>query len=127
MHFVEVFDWSDDVRTNVSLVVESFQPPPHSGVAVLDELGFGAVHVFAVGVVGVWVDPLLDFDCAGAVVEAVGVVCGLGGDVADLAYEGDLEGREQGVLVNCFEKYEAKSLVREEEGGALVLFLCRRP
>ena len=52
---------------------------------------------FAVSGGRVAVDPLLYFDEAGAVVEFVGYVCGLGGDGADLADKGDLrDGMSQG-------------------------------
>lgn len=48
------------------------------------------------------VDPLLDFDLAGAVVDLVGYVCGLGADVADLADEGYGGGVGAVDLVVCF-------------------------
>ena len=71
----------------MAFVVEGLQPAPDTCPFVLDEFGLrdcGVGH----GVHGsVGVDPLFDFYCAGAVVEFVGYVCGLGGDVADLADE----------------------------------------
>lgn len=84
----------DDVRAYVPLVVEGFQAAPDARPLVGDQGGFATAAGGAVaGVVGV--DPLLDFDDAGAVVELVGGVCWLGGDVADLSDEGYLEGRER--------------------------------
>lgn len=82
----------DDVGADVAFVVEGFQPAPDAGVGVFDKTGLlaaGAVHGVG-GEARVRVRPQLHFDGAGAVVELVGCVGGLGGDVADLADEGDL-------------------------------------
>lgn len=48
------------------------------------------------------VDPLFDFDLAGAIIDLVGDVCGLRADVADLADEGDGGGVGAVDLVVCF-------------------------
>lgn len=88
LHFVG--DGSYDVGADVASVVESLQAAPDAGPFVLGELGFGGGGVGGGVHGGVGVDPLFHFDGAGAVVEFVGYVCGLGGYVADLADEGDL-------------------------------------
>lgn len=90
----------DDVRADVPppVAAKHLEPPPDAAVLVLEQLvlvvgGGGAsvaVLVAAVRVLGAHVDPLLHFDGAGAVVELVGHVRGLGADVADLADEGQL-------------------------------------
>jgi len=87
-HFIG--DRANDVGADVALVVEGLEAAPDAGVVVFNEFWF---LVFG-GVVGggVDVDPLFYFDSAGAVVEFVGDVGGLGGDVADLADEGNLYG-----------------------------------
>lgn len=89
--FVLVVDGADDVRADVALVVEGFHAAPDAGPLADLQLalaGDGVAELVVLG--GVGVDPLLDLDGAGAVVELVGHVRGLGGDVADLANEGDL-------------------------------------
>ena len=89
LHLVR--DGSDDVGADVPFVVESLEAAPDARPFVLDELRFRGAGVVVGGVHGgVGVDPLLHFYGAGAVVELVGYVCGLGGYVADLADEGDL-------------------------------------
>lgn len=89
-------DRPDDMRADMSPVIESFQPSPHPRPFILHEPG-GIVLAAACPAPpaeihgrGLGIDPLFDFDGAGAVVEFVGDVGGLGGDVADLANEGDL-------------------------------------
>ena len=86
LHFVG--DGADDVGADVAFVVEGLEAAPDVGVVVFGEFGFWGIG--GIGGRGVDVDPLFDFDGAGAVVEFVGDVGGLGGDVADLADEGDL-------------------------------------
>lgn len=89
--FVLVVDGADDVRADVAFVVEGFHAAPDAGPFADLQLalaGDGVAELVVLGRVGV--DPLFDFDGAGAVVELVGHVRGLGGDVADLADEGDL-------------------------------------
>lgn len=77
--------------SNMTLVVESLQPAPDTGPFVLEEFGFRGVGGFDVHRGrGVGVNPLFHFYGAGAVVEFVRYVGGLGGYVADLADEGDL-------------------------------------
>ena len=89
-------DRPDDMRADMSPVIESFQPSPHPRPFIFHEPG-GIVLAAAspapraeIHGRGLGIDPLFDFDGAGAVVEFVGDVGGLGGDVADLADEGDL-------------------------------------
>ena len=76
--------------SHVAFIVESLQPAPDTCPFVIDEFWLcdcGVGH----GVHGsIGVDPLFHLYCAGAVVEFVGYVCGLGGYVADLADERDL-------------------------------------
>ena len=62
---------------------ECLQTSPSSYIAVLED------GCFVAGV-GFGIDPDFYFEDAGAVVEAVGYVCGLLRDVADLAYDCDL-------------------------------------
>jgi hypothetical protein len=81
---VEILDLADEVRSDMLLAVELGQPPEHSHICVRFEGGIGA----AVGAFGV--NPLLDVDVAGAVVNLVGDVCCLGLDAADLTDEGYL-------------------------------------
>ena len=93
LDFVFVGDGPDDVRADVAFVVEGFEAAPNAGVFVFGESGLrggGGAEGVVEGGGGVRVDPLFDFDGAGAVVEFVGYVCGLGGYVADLSDEGDL-------------------------------------
>ncbi len=98
LDLVVVGQWTDDVCTDVAFVVEGFQAAPDAGVGVFDESRFGVVGVVGRvhGCDGVGVDPLFYFNGAGAIVEFVSYVCGLGGDVADLADECDLC-----VLIRC--------------------------
>lgn len=79
---VEIRDGSDEMRAEVSLAVVILQLAGHTYVLALAGEGFGVVRV------GVRVGPLLDFDEAGAVVEFVGCVGGLGGDGLDLPDDG---------------------------------------
>lgn len=85
-------DRPDDMRADMSPVVESFQSAPHPRPFILHEPGIvlAACPAAEIHGRGLGIDPLLYFDRAGAVVEFVGDVGGLGGDVADLADEGDL-------------------------------------
>ena len=78
----------DNVGTDMSLVIERLQPAPDACVFILSKLRF--LRVGGVRGGGVDVDPLFHLDGAGAVVELVGDVGGLGADVTDLADEGDL-------------------------------------
>lgn len=115
-----VGDGPDDVGADVAFVVEGFEPSPDASPVVgCEGWGFGGV-VFVVATAAhvVFFEPLLDFDNAGAVVELVGCVGGLGGDVADLADEGYL-----------FFGGEVSGVRREgwgEGGGLLGLFRRRR-
>ena len=89
LHFVS--DGPYDMCSHVAFIVERLQTAPDARPFVLDELGLGGDGGVGHGVHGgVGVDPLFDFYRAGAVVELVGYVCGLGGYVADLADEGHL-------------------------------------
>ena len=65
-HFVG--DGADDVGADVAFVVEGFEAAPDAGVFVFDE--FRLLRV-VVRTRGVDVDPVFDFDSAGAVVEFV--------------------------------------------------------
>lgn len=100
---VEVRHRPDNVRTDMALIGEALQASPHAHMRVQLELGVGVVLL-------VHVDPLLDFDLAGAVVDLERDVGGLRVDVADLSHERDLrDGRvvdlEIGARVGlfCFE------------------------
>ncbi len=88
VHFI--FDSSYHVGTDVFAVVEGLQTAPYSRPVVFGEFGFGWSGVVDVHRGGIGVDPLLDFDCASAVIDFVGYIRGLGGDVTNLADEGDL-------------------------------------
>ena len=94
LYLIIVCDWPDDDCTDVLFAVEALQPAPDTGVCVFDEFGFylcvGGGGLFEVGGGGFGVDPDFYFHGTGAVIKFVGVVCGLGGDVAYLTYEGDL-------------------------------------
>lgn len=78
--------------TDVAAVVEGFEPAPDARPLVFDQFWFstdGAARVVeACAVAGV--DPLFHFNRAGAVIQLVGYVGGLGGDVADLTDKCDL-------------------------------------
>ena len=82
----------DNVRADVTFVVEGFEAAPDAGVFVLGEFGLGRGGSKGVvqGSVGVGIDPLLHLYRTGAVVEFVGYICGLGGNVTDLSNECDL-------------------------------------
>lgn len=88
---VVIRDGPYDLRADMLLIVERLELAPHPCVAILDQPGFLPARrlpvLLALRVVRV--DPLLDLDGAGAVVELVGDVRGLRGDVADLRYESD--------------------------------------
>lgn len=81
---VEIGDGADNVGTDMALVVKGLEAAVDPDIDVLLQRGFGSVGR------RIAVDPLLYFDKASAVVELVSNVCGLGGDGADLADEGDL-------------------------------------
>lgn len=80
--FVEIGDGADEVRCDVALVVEGFEAAPDTQVFAFFGLGLCGRGV------SVAVDPLLNFDEPGAVVDFVGCVGGLGLDGVDLADEG---------------------------------------
>lgn len=80
---VEVIDGAHKVGANVSLLVEGLEATPYAHVLVQRIFGFGILLL-------VGVDPFLDVDCAGAVVETVRDVGGLGVYGANLADDGDL-------------------------------------
>ena len=81
---------SYDVGSHVAFVVEGLQPAPDARPFIFDELRLRGRRVGRRVHGRVGVDPLLDFYRARAVVELVGYVGRLCGDVADLANEGDL-------------------------------------
>jgi hypothetical protein len=83
VNLIRVLDRANEVRAQVALVAEGLEAAPRAYVRVLDDGRFVRGVCFRV-------DPDFDFDGAGAVVEAVGYVCGLLGDVADLADYCDL-------------------------------------
>ena len=87
-----VGDGADDVGAHMATVVEGFEPAPYACPLVLDQFRFSAEGVGGVVEAGgaVGVNPLFHFDGASAVVEFVGNVGSLGGDVADLADECEL-------------------------------------
>lgn len=67
----------------MSLVAVRLQFAPYASVVILDGLRLGRILRFAC----VRVDPLLNLNRSGPVVEFVGYVCGLVRYVADLANE----------------------------------------
>lgn len=81
---VEVGDGADDVGADVALVGEGLEATPDADVGV-----HLAARVRGL-VLLVDVDPLLDLNLAGAVVDLKGDIGGLGLDVADLPDECDL-------------------------------------
>ena len=78
IYLIEIRDGSNQMRTEMSLAVIILQLARHTHVLALGGEDFGVVRV------SVGVGPLLYFDEAGAVVEFVGCVCGLGSDGLDL-------------------------------------------
>jgi hypothetical protein len=86
---IHILDRSDNRGADRSPVVEALQLSPCSAVRTLDQLGLD--WVVLVGCV--CVDPLLDFNAAGAVIELVGGVGGLCRDVAYLPDKGELAGK----------------------------------
>jgi hypothetical protein len=82
--FVEVGDKADQMCWDVALVVEGFETAPDTQVLPFFGLRLGGLRVC------VAVDPLLDLNEAGAVVDFEGCVGGLWGDGVDLADEGYL-------------------------------------
>lgn len=84
--FVHVVDGADDLGADRSAVVEALELAPGAAVGALDQPGLCGVGVLD----GVRVDPLLDLYAAGAVVEPVGGVGGLSGDVTYLADKGEV-------------------------------------
>lgn len=85
-----VREWADDVGANVAFVVEGLQLSPDTSPFILDKLGLCRTAVDVHRVLRVCIDPLFHFYCAGAIVEFVGDVSRLGGDVPDLTHEGYL-------------------------------------
>jgi hypothetical protein len=86
-HLVHVFYRADDLCTDRSLIVETLQLAPRSAIRAFDKLSSDGVVLID----GVRVDPLLDLDTTGAIVESVRSICGLCGYVADLANKGELD------------------------------------
>jgi hypothetical protein len=86
INLVVISDRTDDVRRDVTLVVEGLQASEYAQV-----LAFLGLRLCG-RAVRIAVDPLLYFDQAGSVVDFVGCVGGLAGDGVDLAYEGYLRG-----------------------------------
>lgn len=89
--FVEVLDGSNDMSTNMSFAVKSLHSSPYSAVSILFQFRFcwvECVHLILIRLLAI--HPLLDFDDACPIVDFVGYVGGLCGDVANLSYEGDL-------------------------------------
>lgn len=80
---------SDNRCANVPLVIERLELAEDAHIHLLTEFGRCPVYGVAVNV-RIGVDPLLGFNGAGPVVELVGVVGSLVGDVADLGDECDL-------------------------------------
>jgi hypothetical protein len=109
------------MRTNVSLVPERLDRAKYARVPVELELALpiaGSLAIVRVHVIGRGgVDPFLDFDFAGAVVDFVGYVCALRADVPHLAYEEDVGYVCPVHLEGCF---------REWLRGVQDLFDCYR-
>ena len=84
LDLIVVCQRTDDVGADVAFVVEGLEAAPDAGVGVFDEARFGGVgavggvHAGREVAAGLGVDPEFDLHCAGAVVEFVGYVCGLG-------------------------------------------------
>lgn len=72
------------MTSNMPLVVKALHASKDSAIASL----FQSFHFWVWWRLGV--EPLLDLDQAGAVVQLIGCVCGLLGESADLADEGYL-------------------------------------
>ena len=87
-NFVEVGYRADEVGCYMALAVEFLETTPDMHV-----LPFGRLSFRVLGVC-VAVYPLFHVDEAGSVVDFEGCICGLGGDVVDLADEGDLDASE---------------------------------
>jgi hypothetical protein len=83
---VHVFHRANDLRANRFSVVEALQFSPRSAVCAFDKLSLDWVVL----VNSVRVDPLLDLDTTGAIVESVSGVGGLRRDIADLPNESEL-------------------------------------
>lgn len=80
---VEVVDGADEVGADVPLLVEGLEAAPHAHVLVEGVPGLGVLLL-------VGVDPLLDVDDAGAVVDPVRDVGGLRVHLPHLPDDGDL-------------------------------------
>lgn len=68
-------------------LAESLKLAPNASVCILNQTALASVIILVLG--SLHVDPHLDLDGAGAVVELVGNICGLLADVTDLANERD--------------------------------------
>lgn len=89
--FVFVVDGSDDVGADVAFFIECLQAAPDACPFSDFQFPFSGDRVTQFVVLWrVGIDPLFYFYGSCAVVEFVGHVCSLGGDVADLADEGYL-------------------------------------
>ena len=94
MQLIDILQRPNTVRTNISLIPKRLQFPEDLRISVQLNLilsrGTGAFGFIGIHVIGCRrVNPLLDFDFAGSIVDLVCDVCGLRGNVADLADEAD--------------------------------------
>lgn len=82
--FIKIGDGTDDVGADVLLVIEGLDAAPDPNISIICELYL--LRVFW----GVGVNPLFDINEASAIVEFVGYVGSLLGDIANLSDERDL-------------------------------------
>lgn len=83
-HLIHIRDRANKMTPHMTLIIEALHATKHSAIASL----FQSLHLWVWWRLGV--EPLLDFNEAGAVVQLVGCVCGLLCKAADLADEGHL-------------------------------------
>lgn len=88
--FILIPDWSDDMRAYMSPPSKSLDPAPCPSPIVLYQFRFVATAFFD-RCAAVCIYPLLYFHRSCAIIEFVGYVGGLGGDVSDLADKGYLK------------------------------------
>jgi hypothetical protein len=80
---VEVCHGSDNMRTDMTLVIEGLETAPNTNVGLELETRVGIVLLIDI-------DPLLDLNRSGAIFDLEGDICRLGLDVANLSDECDL-------------------------------------
>ena len=80
MNLIVVSYGPNNMRTDMSSVVELFESAPDTAVAILSQLWFAHIRVHLIGSHCFAVQPLLYFDSARSIVHLVGHICGLGHD-----------------------------------------------